>query len=114
MTDDRNKSVDAYGEELKRAHDETARRIIEEYEGYMGELIAKHLGYEYGRGYRAGVNQFEDVCRILAKHVVALRTGDPVGPCLDPTAQHFITEAEKTRQSLLECKVVVDVQEHPQ
>lgn len=111
MTDDLTKSVDAYVDGLKKDHDATARMIIEEYEGYMGELIAKHLGYEYGRGYRAGVNQFEDVCRILAKHVVALRTGAPCGPCLDPTAQHFITEAEKLRRALLECKVTMDVQE---
>ena len=104
MTDDLTKSVDVVDEDRRKYHDETACRIIEEYEGYMGELIAKQLGYEYGNGYRAGINQFDEACRILAKHVVALRTGEPVGPCLNPTAQYFIAEAEKTMLAFKEIR----------
>ena len=73
MTDDLTKSVDVVDEDRRKYHDETACRIIEEYEGYMGELIAKQLGYEYGNGYRAGFNQLQDVCRTLAFEVAALR-----------------------------------------
>ena len=104
MTDDLNKSVDVVVDDHKKARDETARQIIEDADSYTSELISKQLGYAYGNGYRAGINQFDEACRILAKHVVALRTGEPVGPVLDPTAQYFIAEAEKTWKAFKELK----------
>ena len=39
----------------------------------MAIEITKHLGYEYGNGWRDGFNQLQDVCRTLAAEVVALR-----------------------------------------
>lgn len=117
MTDDLNKSVDVVADDRKKSHEETARHIIEDAEGYMHELIAKHLGYEYGNGWRAGFNQLQDVCRTLAAEVVALRAHEKA--CIediiyddnavvslkmstrlrtemDTTAAAFVKEAEKT------------------